>query len=235
MGNKHIDMATKVQAFMLVTYCNVSQRQAEKLTGVSAKTIRRYCEKAQAEGLNIDHNPILYDRYFEEGKSTGRSPTCINELDERIAAYVGDSKSSREANLDILAHEFSLGRGTVARAMKRNKMRKVKPTKKPGLTEKMMAAKLKFCLDHADWDLERWKDVIWTDETSVVLGDRRGGYRIWRTPKETYEPTCVRPRFKKASDFMFWGCFSYDRKGPYHIYKTETAQDKRLAQAEIDR
>jgi hypothetical protein len=50
----------------------------------------------------------------------------------------------------------------------------VKPTKKPGLTDKMKAARLKFCQDHADWTLEDWKNVIWTDETSVVLGHRRG-------------------------------------------------------------
>ncbi len=150
IGNKHIDTATKVQAFMLVTYCNMSQRQAEKLTGVSAKTIRRYCEKAQVEGFDIDQNSVLYNQYFEEGKSSGRPPSSTTQIDERIAAYVRDSKSGREANLDILAHEFTLGRGAVARAMKRNKMRKVKPTKKPRLTEAMMAARLKFCLEHAD-------------------------------------------------------------------------------------
>ncbi len=110
----------------------------------------------------------------------------------------------------MLGHEFSLARGTVGAAMKRIKMRKVKLTWKPGLTDDMMAKRLKFCLDHADWNLKRWKDVIWMDETSVMLGHRRGGYRVWRTPQEKYDANVVRPRYKKASDFMFWGCFSYD-------------------------
>jgi hypothetical protein len=30
-------------------------------------------------------------------------------------------------------------------------------------------------------------------------------------------------------EFMFWGCFSYDKKGPCHIWKRETAQEKKKA------
>ena len=33
---------------------------------------------------------------------------------------------------------------------------------------------------------------------------------------------------------MFWGCFSFDKKRPCHIWKTETAQEKKDAQKEID-
>ena len=34
---------------------------------------------------------------------------------------------------------------------------------------------------------------------------------------------------------MFWGCFSYEKKGPFHIWKPETAAEKRAAQGEIDK
>lgn len=34
---------------------------------------------------------------------------------------------------------------------------------------------------------------------------------------------------------MFWGCFSYDVKGPCHIWNAETAQEKRQAEAGIDK
>jgi hypothetical protein len=33
---------------------------------------------------------------------------------------------------------------------------------------------------------------------------------------------------------MFWGCFSYDKKGPYHIWRTETKKEKKEAQEAID-
>ena len=34
---------------------------------------------------------------------------------------------------------------------------------------------------------------------------------------------------------MFWGCFSWDKKGPCHIWETETTQEKTAAQKELDR
>jgi hypothetical protein len=76
--------------------------------------------------------------------------------------------------------------------------------------------------------------VIWTDETSVILGHRRGNLRIWRRTGESMDPTVVRRRWKKASEFMFWGCFSYDFKGPCHIWRKETPKEQKTAQQIID-
>ena len=38
----------------------------------------------------------------------------------------------------------------------------------------MKETRLQFALRHKDWTIEDWKNVIWTDETSVVLGQRQG-------------------------------------------------------------
>lgn len=106
-------------------------------------------------------------------------------------------------------------------------MRKTKPTRKPGLTPKMREARLKFAMEHKDWTEEDWKKVIWSDETSVVIGQRRGGYRVWRTPEEAFTSSCVRNRWKGYSEFMFWGAFSWDAIGPSHCWQRETAAEKR--------
>ena len=50
-----------------------------------------------------------------------------------------------------------------------------------------------------------------------------------------YAKTCIRRRWKGCSEFLFWGCFSYEKKGPFHIWKTETAKEKREAQIELDK
>lgn len=34
---------------------------------------------------------------------------------------------------------------------------------------------------------------------------------------------------------MFWGCYSYDKKGPFHIWRPETKKEKEQSQKEIDR
>lgn len=122
---------------------------------------------------------------------------------------------------------------TVWRILRKAGMRKTKPTRKPGLTAKMKKERLEWCMDHKDWTLEDWKSVIWSDETSIVLGFRRGGYQIWRKSEERHLRTCIRERWKGYSEFMFWGCFSYDQKGPYHIWKAETAADRKLADEDL--
>jgi hypothetical protein len=33
---------------------------------------------------------------------------------------------------------------------------------------------------------------------------------------------------------MFWGCFSYDKKGPFHIWKIEIKKEKKIVQKELD-
>lgn len=34
---------------------------------------------------------------------------------------------------------------------------------------------------------------------------------------------------------MFWACFSYDKKGPCHIWGEETAKEKKEAKEYMDR
>jgi hypothetical protein len=91
---------------------------------------------------------------------------------------------------------------------------KTKPTRKPRLTQKMREERYKWALDHKDWTPEDWKNVIWTDETSVVLGHRRGGYKVWRRPEEKEIKSCIHGRWKGYSEFMFWGCYTYRARAP---------------------
>lgn len=91
----------------------------------------------------------------------------------------------------------------------------------------MRDARLQFCLRYKDWTLEQWKNVIWTDETSILLGHRRGSYKIWRRVGERCTRTCIRERWKGFSEFMFWGSFTYYFKGPCHIWHTEKAKESK--------
>ncbi|EOA86837.1 uncharacterized protein SETTUDRAFT_87293 [Exserohilum turcica Et28A] len=91
----------------------------------------------------------------------------------------------------------------------------------------------KSCADLAG-GLKDWKNVIWTDETSVVINHRRGGYRVWRKADERVVKSCIRERWKGYSEFMFWGCFLYDKKGPCHIYQLETKAEREDAARRIE-
>ena len=75
--------------------------------------------------------------------------------------------------------------------------------------------------------MDDWKNVIWSDKTNIMLNTRRGKVRVWRRANETFVTTCVRRRWSKYLEFMFWGCFTYDRKGLCYIWEPETAAEKK--------
>ena len=81
--------------------------------------------------------------------------------------------------------------------------------------------------------LEDQKKVIQSDETLVIL-TRRGSQRLWRRPNEGFEKSAIRNRWKGFSEFLFWGCFSYDSKGPCHIWTPETAAERTIATKDIE-
>ena len=59
--------------------------------------------------------------------------------------------------------------------------------------------------------------------------------QVGRQYHETYHKAVIKTRFKHNSEFMFWGSYSYDRKGPMHIWKKESAPEKKEAIAFIAR
>jgi hypothetical protein len=173
--------------------------------------------------------------YAEDAKRSSQPKEIIPEKERAIIESVSKDRNGREKSSEILAYEVGISHSSVIRILKRNGFVIAKPSWKPGLTEAAKAKRLKFCLDHQHWTLDDWKNVIWTDETAVVLGHRRGSIRVWRTVEDRYDLTCVRRRWKGASDFMVWACFSYDKKeGPIHIWEPETSQQKKQAGIEIE-
>jgi hypothetical protein len=48
------------------------------------------------------------------------------------------------------------------------------------------------------------------------------------------ERTVTRRQWKKATEYIFWGCFSYDLKGACQIWKKETKKEQLAAQQNLD-
>jgi hypothetical protein len=67
----------------------------------------------------------------------------------------------------------------------------------------------------------------------VILGYRRGVIRVWRARGEAYKETVIRRRWKGFTEFMFWGCFSWDSKGPCHIWRTQSVVERKRDDLEL--
>ena len=74
---------------------------------------------------------------------------------------------------------------------------------KPGLNVKMRSSRLQFALKYKDWTLDQWKRVAFSDETSVVLGHRRGGDYVWRTEAERNDRSVTSDRGTQSVS-SFW-------------------------------
>ncbi|CAE7020550.1 Transposase [Pyrenophora teres f. teres] len=231
------DLSTRALVVTLKSpFGGKSTTQISAITGISPRTIDAIYGRACQRGFEPNAPMIkLLPEHLEDASRTGR-PRKQDAIREVAIEKVRRDRYGREKTCADIAGDLSLynvSSTTVWRVLKAAGYHKTKPTRKPGLTKKMRQERLNWCLAHKDWTLEDWKNVIWSDETSVLLNHRRGGYRVWRKKEEAFVKSVIRERWKGYTEFMFWGCFSYDCKGPFHIWRPETAQEKREAAAKI--
>ncbi|CDQ59680.1 unnamed protein product [Oncorhynchus mykiss] len=81
-------------------------------------------------------------------------------------------------------------------------------------------ARLKFAREHLD-DLEEvWENVIWSDETKILLFGKNSTRRVWRTKNAELHPKNTIPTVKhEGGNIMLWGCFS--AKGPGRLIRVK--------------
>jgi transposase len=211
-----------------------SGREIQARTDITPASQSNIKKKAQERGFDPSQNPRILDEYVVDGIRSGRPKEIKKETVDKIVENIEKDRAGREKSAEYLAFESGISYSSTLRILHSNDLHSVKPTRKPGLNTQQRAARLAFALEHQDWTLEDWKRVIWSDETSVILGQRRGGVRLWRRPQEAYESTVIRHRWKGFSEFMFWGCFSWDKKGPCHIWEPELAQERKEAEKEVE-
>ena len=172
------DDATRAQALTLKVM-GVSNAEIEAITGIQPRTLNALLRKAKERGYDPNVSKKLLDIHVKDSPRSGRPTKRTAELVENVISKVSRDRYGREKTCSQIAIEVGgVSDTTVWRILRTAGYRKTKPTRKPGLTEEMKKARLQFALDHKHWTLEDWKKVIWSDETAIVIGYRRGGYCI---------------------------------------------------------
>jgi transposase len=203
------------------------------VTGIPLRTQYNVARRVKERGFDYTADPRIFASYVEDAPRKGGPKAITKDIEKELLVNVRASRADREKSSEVLAYKCGISYSSALRILHKNGLSNVKPITKPGLTDLMKNARYVFAKAHEHWTLEDWKQVIWTDEISVILGSRRGTVRLWRDLNERFNPTVVRSRWKGFSEFMFWGSFSYDRKGLCYIYKPETKKMKELADEEI--
>jgi transposase len=159
--------------------------------GIHKRSLYRWKKTAVERGWDPRSNRRLLLEYCADAPKSGRPSKQTPELVRAIVQSVSASAAGREQSTMQIAAQVGVLASTVHRVLRKNKFRSCKRTMKPGLTPAMREARLQFCLRHKDWTLEDWKNVIWSDETLVVLGSRRGKVRVWRKSIERHDKTVI--------------------------------------------
>lgn len=197
------------------------------------RTVENIIKEGQNRGYNPAQSLWVSHDFVKDGNRTGHPKEISEATEQAVIASVTKDCNGHEKSSEILAYEAGISHSSVLRILHKHRLVIAKPSWKPGLTEAARAKCLQFCLDHQFWTIEEWKAVIFTDKTSVILGHWWGAIWVWRTVEDSHNYTCVRRRWKGYSNFMVWDCFTYDKKGPLHIFKPETNHQKKWAEREI--
>jgi len=208
--------------------------EISSLLDIPNRTISAIIKKAKDRGYKPKESFRIRAEFVEDGKCASRPKVVSKATEQAVLASTTRDRNGREKSSEILAFEAGISHSSVLRILKKHGFIIAKPSWKPGLTKAAKAKRLKFCLDHQFWTLKDWKSVIFTDETSIALGHRQGAIRVWRTVADRHNPTCIRRRWKGISDFIVWGCFTYNKKGPLHIFEPESTQQRRQSEREIE-
>lgn len=85
-----------------------------------------------------------------------------------------------------------------------------KKAKKPHLTAKQKAARYKWAKAHANWTVDDWKRVIFSDETKINLWNSDGIRYCWIRNGQELQPFHLEPTVKHGGgSLMFWGCMTW--------------------------
>lgn len=103
---------------------------------------------------------------------------------------------------------------TIRRCLKDSGMKAKTKIKKPLLTVKHKASRLAFAKQHADWNVNQWKLVTWSDESKINRLGSDGRVWSWFDKKVGLTSRNIQETLKfGGGSLMIWGCFQGNKLG----------------------
>lgn len=127
-------------------------------------------------------------------------------------------------------YNITLSSNSVRRALRRNGLQSRVKQKKPLLKKKHRQQRLLFAKKYKNWTVDDWKQVIWSDETTINLYGSDGRSYCWKRPGEQLQPHHIKPTVKYGRGSIFvWGCIT--SQGVGYMCRIEGRMDAELYQS----
>ena len=173
-------------------------RKIASILKVNQSSVARILKKCREKGS------------FDNEKRSGR-PRSTSKRDDNVilrCSKLNPFASSSDIRSELSQHNVNISSRTIRRRLLTDfGLKCYKPARKPLLSKKNIADRLKFCKKYAKWTTDSWAKVLFSDETTIT---QYGTYKpIVRCPvgcrnKEKY----ICPTVKCPPKVMIWGSMS---------------------------
>jgi hypothetical protein len=78
----------------------------------------------------------------------------------------------------------------------------------PKISDQNKEKRVEWCHEHVQWPLQRWDDLIWSDESQFTIERSTSSTRVIRKKGERYDSqnTITKPKYSKGNVWV-WVCF----------------------------
>lgn len=154
-------------------------------------------------------------KYVDKPELRGIKRSTDVRTDRQIVYEVRKNPylSSQQIKINL---ELSCSTVTIRRRLIEANLKAYTPRKVPLLTKRHLRNRLKFATEHINWPVSKWRNILWSDESKVVLFGTKGRRAyVRRPPNSSYLPQFTIKTVKHGgASIMVWGCFSYYGVGP---------------------
>lgn len=168
--------------------------------GMSQSEIARHFGCSQPAISNLTR------RYEETGSvddhpRSGR-PRVTTPIQDRfiVLQHLRDRfrPATRTAAVTVGRHHQRISESTVRRRLRSHMLSARRPARGPRLTAVHRRNRLRWCRQHQRWTHQRWRGVIFSDESRFCLSTADGRHRVWRRRGERFSRCCIQ-------EFNRWG------------------------------
>ncbi|CAG4962521.1 unnamed protein product [Parnassius apollo] len=160
------------------------------------------------------------DLYFTKG---GLKRLCKGAVPQNalfLSSTLPDNISHKSTDASVNASER-----TVRRKLKELDFKACRPARKPKLTAAMKAKRLKWAKQWQDKDVDFWRSVCFSDESTFEILQNKAQY-VRRRHGEKFHPDCVVPTVKYPTKVMIWSAISGKGTGRLYVVKGIMRQDQ---------
>jgi len=209
MPGKRVD-ENLIQLVYYNYYNNKTAKELSTMFDIKLRTIYNIINRAEIQNrLHLNNSP-------------GRPPKLTRRDHSKILKNINNNPQTtlRQLALDLkndcnktVSHE------TIRKVLNTHKYSSHVARKKPLLSAINIDRRLKFSIANANRPAEYWNDVIFCDETKIMLYYHDGPSKVWRKPNTALKQKNIIPtvKFGKLS-VMVWGCISSKGVGELRIF-----------------